>query len=102
MASVIDVRALRKTFERRVRGPGLAGLLRGLTSRTVESFDAVRGLDFSVNEGESLALIGPNGAGKSTTIKMLTGILFPSSGDARVLGLVPWKERTRLAMNIAT
>ncbi len=61
---------------------------------------AVDSINFSVNSGQSLALIGPNGAGKSTTIKMLTGILHPSAGQAKVLGLTPWRERTRLAYQI--
>lgn len=102
MTLALEVRSLRKTFHRRVRAPGLAGLVRSYLSPSVEAFEAVRGLDFDVAEGESLALIGPNGAGKSTTIKMLTGILLPTAGEARVLGLVPFRERARLAMNVAT
>ncbi len=61
---------------------------------------AVDSINFSVKQGASIALIGPNGAGKSTTIKMLTGILHPSSGNASVLGLNPWRDRTRLAYQI--
>lgn len=61
---------------------------------------AVDSINFSVEQGASIALIGPNGAGKSTTIKMLTGILHPSSGSATVLGLTPWRDRTRLAYQI--
>jgi viologen exporter family transport system ATP-binding protein len=84
--AAIDVRDLRKTFPSR-RGP------------TVE---AVAGISFTVEEGERLAYIGPNGAGKSTSIKMLTGILHPSSGEATVLGIVPWKRRRELAARIGT
>ena len=61
---------------------------------------AVDGITLSIPKGQSVAFIGPNGAGKSTTIKMLTGILHPTSGDATVLGCIPWKERTRLARRI--
>ena len=61
---------------------------------------AVDSIDLSIDQGASVALIGPNGAGKSTTIKMLTGILHPTSGTAEVLGLVPWRDRTRLAYEI--
>src|SRR5262249_36559190 len=64
--------------------------------------DAVRGISFTLEDGGMLALIGPNGAGKSTTIRMLTGILHPSGGTARVLGLVPWQERSRLAHPVRT
>ncbi|HKU37258.1 MAG TPA: ATP-binding cassette domain-containing protein [Polyangiales bacterium] len=100
--TAVRVRALRKTFQRRVRKPGRSGLMRSWISGSVETHEAVRGIDFTVESGESLALIGPNGAGKSTTLKLLTGILYPTSGEAQVLGLTPWRERTRLAMNIAT
>jgi ABC-2 type transport system ATP-binding protein len=63
---------------------------------------ALHPLTFAVARGERVAFIGPNGAGKSTTIKLLTGIMHPSDGSARVLGRVPWKERTDLAFDIAT
>jgi len=61
-----------------------------------------QGISLTCEQGELLAFIGPNGAGKSTTIKMLTGILYPTSGQASVLGLTPWKDRQRLAYNIAS
>jgi ABC-2 type transport system ATP-binding protein len=61
---------------------------------------AVDSINFSAEQGAAIALIGPNGAGKSTTIKMLTGILHPTSGSATVLGLKPWRDRTRLAYQI--
>ncbi len=64
--------------------------------------EAVRNLSFEMDNGELLGFIGPNGAGKSTTIKILTGILFPSSGNVKVLGFVPWKERQKLAYHIGT
>ncbi|MGH1487781.1 MAG: ABC transporter ATP-binding protein [Acidimicrobiales bacterium] len=72
---------------------------RGRKSRTIE---AVKELSFTVEAGERLAFIGPNGAGKSTSIKMLTGILFPTAGSATVLGLVPWQQRKELALRIGT
>ena len=64
--------------------------------------EAVRGISFRVEPGERLAFIGPNGAGKSTSIKMLTGILYPTGGQATVLGLTPWDKRTQLASLIGT
>src|ERR687888_2617405 len=70
---------------------------RGRGRRTVE---AVRDITFAVEPGERLAYIGPNGAGKSTSIKMLTGILHPTRGSARVLGLTPWTQRRELARRI--
>jgi viologen exporter family transport system ATP-binding protein len=72
---------------------------RGRDRRRVQ---AVRDITFEVERGERLAYIGPNGAGKSTSIKMLTGILHPTSGDATVLGLVPWAQRRELARRIGT
>jgi ABC-2 type transport system ATP-binding protein len=64
--------------------------------------DAVRGISFEVDRGERLAFIGPNGAGKSTSIKILTGVLYPTGGSARVLDLVPWEQRRALTRRIGT
>ncbi len=90
--SVIEVSGLRKEFIVRVK----AGRLR----REKRTVTAVDGIDLRVERGEMLGYIGPNGAGKSTTLKMLTGVLVPSAGEARVCGLRPVAERTRLAMHI--
>jgi ABC-2 type transport system ATP-binding protein len=68
--------------------------------RNVSDIPAVNGITLEIPMGQSVAFIGPNGAGKSTTIKLLTGILHPSGGDARVLGLIPWRERRHLAHHI--
>ena len=90
--TVIEMNQLRKDFTVRVR----AGRLR----RTKRTVSAVDGIDLTVDRGEMIGYIGPNGAGKSTTLKMLTGILTPSSGDVRVSGLVPVPQRTKLARRI--
>lgn len=63
-------------------------------------FTAVDGISFTIEAGERVAFIGPNGAGKSTTLKMLAGLLYPTSGSARVAGYVPWDERRRLSFDI--
>src|SRR4051794_35409946 len=83
----------------------VAGLSKSFTigrGRKRREVEAVRDLSFVADIGERLAYIGPNGAGKSTSIKMLTGILHPTSGEVSVLGLVPWKERKALAGRIGT
>jgi ABC-2 type transport system ATP-binding protein len=87
--AAIEARALTKSFPARATG------------RRV-SVEAVRGISFTVEDGERLAYIGPNGAGKSTSIKMLVGILHPTSGEARVLGYTPWAERRSLVRHIGT
>jgi len=100
--SSIEVSNLQKTFQTKRKAEGLGGSVRSLFRPQYSSLDAVRGLTFQMESGELLGFIGPNGAGKSTTIKMLTGILHPSGGDAKVLGYVPWKERQQLAYHIGT
>jgi len=85
----IEVRGLTKVFETGRR-------------RAVRRIEAVNDLSFSVGRGERVAYIGPNGAGKSTSIKILTGILHPTTGEATVLGVVPWLDRRRLAARIGT
>lgn len=98
--AAIDVNQLRKTFVSREKQQGLQGSLRSLFRPVYREVEAVVGISFAVEQGERVAFIGPNGAGKSTTIKMLVGILHPTSGEARVLGKVPWRERERLAYEI--
>jgi ABC-2 type transport system ATP-binding protein len=85
----IDVRALTKVFETGRR-------------RQRTRVEAVRKISLLIAAGERLAYIGPNGAGKSTSIKMLTGVLHPTSGTAEVLGMVPWQERRALTRRIGT
>ncbi|MFD5536571.1 ATP-binding cassette domain-containing protein [Streptomyces sp. NPDC127079] len=100
MAGNIEVRGLSRTFHTTVRRPGFAGALRSLVNPERVEKHAVCDISFDVAAGELLALLGPNGAGKSTTIKMLTGILTPTSGEARVAGVVPYRERERNARTI--
>ncbi len=100
MSAVIAVRSLRKQFRYTKRDPGLRGLLKGALAPKSVLIDAVAGVSFDVGPGERVAIIGPNGAGKSTTLKMLTGVLEPTAGDAKVLGLRPWLERKALAYRI--
>jgi ABC-2 type transport system ATP-binding protein len=80
----------------------LAASLRALVRPQQQLVEAVQGISFEMAPGELLGFIGPNGAGKSTTIKMLTGILYPTSGEATVLGFVPWLERQKLAYHIGS
>jgi len=98
-AIVVD--RLAKSFQVRAARPGgvrrLGALLRPAPATRIT---AVRDLSFAIGRGERVAFIGPNGAGKSTTLKMLTGILQPSSGHAEIAGFVPWRERRRLALEI--
>ncbi len=100
--ALISVANLQKTFQTKRKAAGLSGSLRSLTRPQYSTVEAVRGISFEMAPGELLGFIGPNGAGKSTTIKMLTGILHPSGGDAQVLGYNPWKERQKLAFHIGT
>ncbi len=74
-----------------------SGWIKNLFSPEIKEIVAVDNISFSVAMGERIAFIGPNGAGKSTTIKMLTGILFPTSGSVNILGFDPTKERKKLA-----
>lgn len=100
--AVIKVSNLKKVFSSKRKSAGLQGSLRSLIRPEYQLVDAVNDISFEMESGELLGFIGPNGAGKSTTIKILTGILFPSSGDAEVLGYVPWKQRQKLAFHIGT
>lgn len=96
----IRVRELTKTFWVARHRTGALGALRSLVDRSGREVQAVAGISFDLAAGEIVGYVGPNGAGKSTTIKMLTGILVPSSGEATVAGLTPWRERKALARRI--
>ncbi|NCP88418.1 MAG: ABC transporter [Anaerolineae bacterium CG_4_9_14_3_um_filter_57_17] len=100
--SAITVSHLQKIFQSKRKAAGLGASARSLFQSEYTTVEAVRDLSFEMQPGELLGFIGPNGAGKSTTIKMLTGILHPTSGDASVLGFTPWKERQKLAFQIGT
>jgi ABC-2 type transport system ATP-binding protein len=97
---VVEVQSLSKSFRVKEWPQGCKGLARLLARPRRRDVPAVDDISFSVEQGEQVAFIGPNGAGKSTTLKMLTGILFPTSGSANVLGLTPWEERQELAHHI--
>jgi ABC-2 type transport system ATP-binding protein len=99
---VLDVRSLSKSFSVLRRPPGFVPRLKSLVNPQRQVIRAVRDITFAVDEGESLAFLGPNGAGKSTAIKMLTGLLTPDGGSATVLGLDPWRQRTKLSFQIGT
>ncbi len=99
---VVCLKDLHKTFNLKKKAPGLKGSIQSLFRPEWQTVEAVKGVSLELEEGELLAFIGPNGAGKSTTIKMLTGILFPSGGEAQVLGYIPWKSRRELAFQIGS
>ncbi len=98
----IEVKNLSKTFKTKVKDKGIKGSLKSIIKPKYKEKKAVNKINFEVERGEILAFIGPNGAGKSTTIKMLTGILYPTSGEALVMGINPHKERKKLAYKIGT
>jgi ABC-2 type transport system ATP-binding protein len=92
-APAIRVEALTKVYRSYKKQSGFKGALRGLFSRTHESVEAAKNVTFDVQAGELVGFLGPNGAGKTTTLKMLAGLLYPTSGRASVLGYTPWERR---------
>lgn len=90
MPAIIEIQGLAKTYRVYQKQEGLRGSLRGLFRREYREVEAVRDLDLTVEQGEFVAFLGPNGAGKTTTLKLLSGVINPSRGTARVMGHVPW------------
>ncbi len=89
---VVQIQGLAKSYLVYQKKEGLAASLRGLFRRKYREVKAVRGIDLAVNQGEFVAFLGPNGAGKTTTLKLLSGVINPTSGHATVMGHVPWKR----------
>jgi len=90
MPPAITAEQLSKTFRVKVRDPGLRGALQALLRPRYRDVHAVRDVTFRIDPGEIVAFLGPNGAGKTTTLKMLAGLLYPTSGQVEVAGFVPW------------
>src|ERR1700724_2463120 len=89
---LIEANGLSKTYRVYQKKEGLLGALRGLFRREYKEVRAVEYVSFTIEPGEIVGFLGPNGAGKTTTLKMLSGLIFPTSGTARVLGHVPWQR----------
>ena len=98
---IIEVYNLSKDYKYKVKNDK-KGFLYNLFNEKTKTVKAVNNISFDVEEGETIAFIGPNGAGKSTTIKMLTGILYPTEGSIKICGLTPIKDRNKLAYKIGT
>ena len=97
----IDLRGLTKTFRTYRKERGILGAFKGLFHRKQTETRAVDGVSFQITEGEFVGFLGPNGAGKTTTLKMLSGLLYPTSGTARVLGYVPWERKDAMKRQIS-
>jgi ABC-2 type transport system ATP-binding protein len=96
----ISVQDLNKTYKTYQRGSSFREIMKSVFKRTYSEVNAVKQLSLGIEEGELVGFIGPNGAGKSTTLKILTGVLYPTSGEVSVMGMVPWKERRRYVQHI--
>src|SRR3989339_738990 len=92
MSSIISVTKLKKYYKVHQKEPGLSGSIKSLFNRKYYDVKAVDDVSFEIAEGELVGFIGPNGAGKTTTLKVLSGLLYPTSGQISVLGFEPWKR----------
>ena len=89
---IIQIDNLVKSYRVYQKKEGLREALRGLWHRETKAVDAVRNISLRVEPGEFVAFLGPNGAGKTTTLKLLSGVIYPTSGNASVMGFVPWER----------
>ena len=90
--AIIEIKNLVKNYKVYQKQEGLMASLRGLFHREYRVVEAVRNIDLTVEQGEFVAFLGPNGAGKTTTLKLLSGVITPTSGEAAVMGYVPWRR----------
>jgi len=100
MAPIIQTQAVSKRFRQHKRFPGISGAIKSLFTRDYTEVVAVNDVSFSIDAGEAVGYLGPNGAGKSTMIKMMTGILVPTTGSVSVLGRTPHEQRMTNAWKI--
>ena len=98
--SLIEVKGISKTFKIKDKSSGLKAKLKSIIKTNYINKKAVNNISFSIKKGEMVGFIGKNGAGKSTTIKMLSGILYPDSGEIKVDGFIPYKQRKKYVANI--
>lgn len=90
--AIIEIQGLTKSYRVYQKREGLRASIQGLWRREYKTVEAVRGIDLAIEPGEFVAFLGPNGAGKTTTLKLLSGVITPTAGSARVFGYVPWKR----------
>ena len=101
MAAAIETRELVKDYRSPLKEPGLWGGVKSLFHREYKDTRAVDGVSFRIDEGELVGFLGPNGAGKTTTLKMLSGLLTPTSGRATALGFTPWNREPSFQRSIS-
>ena len=97
---MISVKGLTKTFKVAKRAAGFKAAAKALFKREYKEVEALKEVTFNINEGEVVGYIGPNGAGKSTTIKVMSGILVPDSGECKIINRTPWQDRIAHVRNI--
>lgn len=97
---MITLHSINKTFKIAQRSKGAGAALKSLFKREYKQVHALSDVSFHIGEGEIVGYIGPNGAGKSTTIKVMSGILVPNSGECNIMGFTPWKDRRKYVGNI--
>lgn len=98
--SFIEVKNINKTFKVPLKGDGKLGIVKSFVKRKYKYIEAIKDISFTVKKGEIVGYIGPNGAGKSTTIKILSGILVPDSGNVTIDNMTPWKDRKKYVSEI--